>query len=149
MLLEGPAENASSPTISKNKMDAFSQFANQEQGVTFPFFNFFNKILKNIKQFFFEYVTFFRLCYVFLLERDLKHKNKECCGNPILYKMRFVSATKAKNCGEKMHFQWPMCISSGGDKTHHNITILNECKISTQTRIKLLICNVCIITLIK
>ena len=34
-------------------------------------------------------------------------------------------------------------------KTHRNMAILTTCKISEQTRIKLLICNVCIITLMK
>ena len=53
-----------------------------------------NKIVKNI-YIFFLMLRFFRLYVFFLLERDRKHKNYECdCpGNPIPYKIMFVSAT--------------------------------------------------------
>ena len=45
---------------------------------------------------------------VFFLERERKRKNYECdgLGNPIPYKMMFVSAAQVKNCGRR-------CIFSG------------------------------------
>ena len=91
----------------------------------------------------------FVLCF-FLPERDRKRKNYECdgLGNLIPYKMMFVSAY-VKNCGRRCIFSGQSGIFHEVGKTHRNMTILTMCKISTQTRIKLMICNVCIITLMK
>ena len=67
--------------------------------------------------------TFFRLCYVFLLERDWKRKNYECdgLGNPIPYKMMSVSATQVKNCGRRCIFSGQSAIFQGDGKTHYNM----------------------------
>ena len=70
----------------------------------FEFLN--NKILKNIKKCFLN-VTFFRLCCVFLVERDRKPQNyvSDGLGNPIPYKMMFCfSHLRQKLLLEKMHF---------------------------------------------
>ena len=77
-------------------------------------------------------LQFFRLCRVFLLERDRKRKNYECdgLGNPIPYKM-FVSATQVKNCGRRCVCSGLSAIFHGYGKTRRNITILTMCKIST------------------
>ena len=47
----------------------------------------------------------FFVCVVFfILERNRKRKNYECdgLGNPIPYKMMFVSATRSKTVGENV-----------------------------------------------
>ena len=43
----------------------------------------------------------------------------------------------------------PSAIFKGKETTHLDLTIFTMCKISRQTRVKLLICNDCIIILIK
>ena len=70
-----------------------------------------------------ENVTFFRLWF-FLLERDRKRKNYECdgLGNPIPYKMMFVSVTQVKNCGRRCIFSGQCAFFHGDGKTHRNTT---------------------------
>ena len=55
----------------------------------------------------------------FLLVRDQKRKNYECddIGNPIPYKIMFVSATKVKNCGRICIFNGQSAIFQGGGNT--------------------------------
>ena len=92
------------------------------------------------------------VCVVFSYFNEIKKaKNYKCdgLGNQIPYKMMFVSATQVKNCGRKCILSGQSAIFQGEGKTHRNITILTMWKISTRTRITLLICNVCIITLMK
>ena len=122
------------------------------------FFNFWIIKFRKLKKLKLENVMYFRLCSVFLLERDQKCKNYECDSlcNPIPYKIMFVivSATLdslVKNCWRRCIFSAKVQFFRGREKhlPPGNITILTMCKISTKPRIKLPICNVCIITLMK
>ena len=69
----------------------------------------------------------------------LKIKCRFGLGNSIPYKMMFVLATQVKNWGRRCIFSGQSAIFQGRGKTHRSITILTTFKISTQTRIKLLI----------
>ena len=70
----------------------------------------------------------FSLVFFFLLERDRKRKNYERLvnglGNPIPYKMMFVSATKVKNCGGEDALLVAKVQFSGGWKNTSKTRIL-------------------------
>ena len=77
----------------------------------------------------------FRLCCVFLTERDGYLKNYECDGpgNLIHYKMMFRcgSKTRSKTVGEDAFLVAKVQFFRAWGKTHRNMTILTMRKIST------------------